>query len=102
MYTRFMLRIVATLAAVVAGVAVSARAALAVAAPQAAWVAVVDPIGGPPGVDTGASPQAAGASPDALVILGVDWELGVAIVLFVLAVAFFVAGAAQRRHVAQA
>lgn len=110
MLTRSVLRILAILTALLAGVG-SAGAAHA-SRVRDSWgenVAVVDPAPGvpaPPGFTPGPAaapaPPATGGSSSTFVVFGMDWELALAVGLFVLAAALFVGAAVQRRHVAHA
>jgi hypothetical protein len=98
MVKRSAIRLLAALAALLAGVAISAETALAVMFPD-------PPIGPTPAVapahpvDTA---PAAAPPADSVVILGMTWQLAVAAVLFALAMALFIGTAAQRRHVTHA
>ena len=94
MFKRSMIRVIAALVTFVTGVVVSARAALAVKLP--------DPIGpvqheapGP-----GRLGLAAGQS-SSFAVLGMDWELALAVALVAVAAALFLATAVQRRHLAR-
>ncbi|HET8595068.1 MAG TPA: hypothetical protein VFM07_07460 [Intrasporangium sp.] len=94
MFKRSIVRLVGTAVALVAGLAVTASAALAVNVP--------DPIGPIPGAGSGVDRLApVAAPPDSLMILGMQWQLALAVGIFVIAGALFLASAIQRRHVVQ-
>lgn len=93
MFKRSIVRIAGTFVSLVAGVAVSARAALAANVP--------DPIGPTPGAGSGTDRLPAVPAPStSFAILGMNWELALAVALFVIAAALFLGTALQRRHIA--
>lgn len=95
MFKRSIIRVAGTLFAVVAGLAVSARAALAVQLP--------DPVGPIPGSGSDPiRPPIVQAPTSALEILGMDWQLALSVGLLAVAAVLFLATMVQHRHVAHA
>lgn len=95
MFKRSILRMVSIFVALVAGVAVSAHAALAVNLP--------DPIGPVPGGGSGIDRLVSvPVAPDDLQILGMHWQLALSIALLAVAMALALATMVQRRHVVHA
>lgn len=92
MFRRSIVRVLAALAALVAGVVVPARASLAVNVP--------DPIGPVQHVASGPGRLGVVAQSSSFAVLGMDWELALAVALVAVAVALFLATAVQRRRLA--
>ena len=93
MFKRSVVRVLAAVVALVAGLAVSAGAALATNLPV--------PVDSVPAGDSGTNRLAAVRAPAPnLQILGMDWELTLAVAVLIIAAALFLATAMQRRHVA--
>jgi xanthine/uracil/vitamin C permease (AzgA family) len=91
MSRRSIIRALGTVVALIAGLAASTSVALAVNLP--------DPIGPQPGGGTNRLPAVAVPS-DGLHILGMQWQLALAVAVFAVAAVLFLATTLERRHVA--